>query len=42
MGLNLHELRELRPLRDENRRQRQLVSDLTLDTTNLRDALEKW
>lgn len=42
-GLDLHELRELRQLRDENRRLKGLVADLTLDKTILRDALgKKW
>ena len=42
-GLDLHELRELRQLRDENRRLKQVLADLTLDKTILRDALgEKW
>ena len=40
-GLDLHELRELRQLRDENRRLKQVVADLTLDKTILRDALGK-
>jgi putative transposase len=42
-GLDVGELRELRQLRDENRRLRQVVADLTLDKTMLRDALgKKW
>lgn len=42
-GLDVGELRELRQLRDENRRLRQVVADLTLDKTMLRDALgTKW
>ena len=42
-GLDLHELRELRQLRDENRCLKQLVADLTLDKTILQDALgPKW
>ena len=42
-GLDLHELRELRQLRDENWRLKQVVADLTLDKTILRDALgNKW
>ncbi len=42
-GLDVSELRELRQLRDENRRLRQVVADLTLDKTMLRDALgKKW
>ena len=40
-GLEVGELRELRQLRDENRRLRQVVADLTLDKTMLRDALGK-
>jgi len=41
--LDLHELRELRQLRDENRRLKQVVADLTPDKTILWDALgKKW
>ena len=40
-GLDLGELRELRQLRDENRRLKGVVADLTLDKTILRDALGK-
>ena len=40
-GLDTGELRELSQLRDENRRLRQVVADLTLDKTMLRDALGK-
>ena len=40
-GLDLHELRELRQLREEIRRLKGLVADLTLDKTILRDALGK-
>jgi putative transposase len=35
------ELRELRQLRDENRKLKQVVADLTLDRTMLQDALRK-
>lgn len=42
-GLDTSELRELRQLRDENRRLKQVVADLTLDKTILKDALgKKW
>ena len=42
-GLDLGELRELRQLREENRRLKGVVADLTLDKTILRDALgKKW
>jgi putative transposase len=42
-GLDVSELKELRQLRDENRRLKQVVADLTLDKTILRDALgKKW
>jgi putative transposase len=42
-GLEASEVRELKQLRDENRRLKQLVADLTLDKTILRDALgKKW
>jgi len=42
-GLGVGELRELRQLRDENRRLKQLVADLSLDRTILQDALrKKW
>ena len=40
-GLDVSELRELRQLREENRRLKQVVADLTLDKTILRDALGK-
>jgi putative transposase len=41
--LGLTEVRELRQLRDENRRLKKIVADLTLDKTILRDALgKKW
>jgi putative transposase len=42
-GLDTSELRELRQLREENRRLKQVVADLTLDKTILKDALgKKW
>jgi putative transposase len=42
-GLDVSELRELKQLRDENRKLKQIVADLTLDKTILRDALgKKW
>jgi len=42
-GLDLGELRELRQLREENRRLKGVVADLTLDKTILREALGiKW
>jgi putative transposase len=41
--LDVSELRELKQLRDENRRLKQAVADLTLDKAILRDALgNKW
>lgn len=42
-GLDTSDLRELKQLREENRRLKQVVADLTLDKTILRDALgKKW
>lgn len=42
-NLGVSELRELRQLRDENRKLKQLVADLSLDKTILREALKrKW
>ena len=42
-GLGIPELRELRQLRDENRKLKGLVADLSLDRTILQDALRnKW
>ena len=42
-GLDVSELRELKQLREENRRLKMAVADLTLDKTILRDALgKKW
>ena len=40
-GLGLPELRELRQLRDENRKLKQLVADLSLDKTILQESLRK-
>ena len=40
-GLGIPELRELRQLRDENRKLKQLVADLTLDKHILRESLRK-
>jgi putative transposase len=41
--LGLTEVRELRQLRDENRRLKQVVADLTLDRRVLQEALrKKW
>ena len=39
--LGVSELRELRQLRDENRRLKQVVADLTLDRRILQEALRK-
>jgi putative transposase len=42
-GLGISELRELKQLKDENRKLKQLVADLSLDKTILQDALRrKW
>jgi len=42
-ALGLSELRELRQLRDENRKLKGLVADLSLDKTILHEALrKKW
>ena len=42
-GLDVGELRELKQLRDENRKLKQVVADLTLDKVILKDALgKKW
>jgi putative transposase len=42
-SLGVPELRELRQLRDENRRLKGLVADLTLDKNMLQEALrKKW
>jgi putative transposase len=40
-GLALNELRELRQLREENRKLKTLVADLTLDKHILREVLSK-
>jgi putative transposase len=40
-GLGVSELRELKLLRDENHKLKQLVADLTLDKAILRDSLAK-
>ena len=40
-GLGVSELRELRQLRDENKKLKQLVADLTLDKHILQDSLRK-
>jgi len=40
-GLGVSEIRRLRQLEDENRRLKQLVADLTLDTAMLQDVLRK-
>jgi len=41
--LGVTELRELRQLRDENRRLKSLVADLSVDKTILQEALrKKW
>ena len=42
-GISTPELRELRQLRDGNRRLKTAVADLTLDRTMLQEALrKKW
>ncbi len=42
-GLGVSELRELRQLREENRKLKGLVADLSLDRTILQEALrKKW
>ena len=42
-GMGVSELRELRQLRDENRKLKGLVADLSLDKTILQEALKrKW
>ena len=40
-GLDVSDVRELKQLRDENRKLKQLVTDLSLDQTILREALRK-
>ena len=39
--LDVRELRELRQVRDENKKAKQLVAELTLDKAVLREALRK-
>jgi putative transposase len=42
-SLGISEIRELRQLRDENRRLKSVVADLTVDKVVLQDALrKKW
>jgi putative transposase len=42
-GLELSEVKRLKQLEDENRRLKQIVADLTLDNTALKDVLaKKW
>ena len=42
-GLDVSELRELKQLREENRRLKGVVADLTFDKAMLRDAFgKKW
>jgi putative transposase len=42
-GLEVTELKRLKQLEDENRRLKQIVADLTLDNTALKDVLaKKW
>jgi putative transposase len=42
-SLGVSEIRELRQLRDENRKLKQLVADLSLDKTILQESLrKKW
>lgn len=40
-GMGTPEIRELRQLREENRKLKQLVADLSLDKTILREPLKK-
>jgi putative transposase len=40
-GMGVSELRELRQLRDENRKLKQVVADLSLDKTILQESLRK-
>jgi len=40
-GMGISELRELRRLREENRKLKQLVADLTLDKHMLQEVLSK-
>lgn len=42
-GLGISELREMRQLREENRKLKQVVADLTLDKHILQEAIQrKW
>ncbi len=42
-GVDVSELRELRQVREENKKLKQLVAELTLDKAVLREALgKKW
>jgi len=42
-GISTPELRELRQLREENKKLKQIVADVTLDRTMLQEALrKKW
>ena len=42
-GMGVSELREFRQLREENRKLKQVVADLTLDKTILQESLrKKW
>ena len=42
-GMDANQLRRLQQLEDENRRLKQIVADLTLDNTALKDVLaKKW
>ena len=40
-GLAVNEIRRLKQLEEENRRLKQLVADLSLDTLILQDVLQK-
>ena len=41
VGLEVNQIRQLKQLRDENTRLKQLVAELTLDKTMLQDVLRK-
>jgi putative transposase len=41
VGLEVDQIRQLKQLRDENTRLKQLVAELTLDKTMLKDVLRK-